>query len=182
MKVSVSSGSRRHFLKTTLGVAGAAAFSPGAADAQTALSRQDADLRDRLERAARDPRGRILIRNATIVTMDPAVGDFARGDLLIEGGKIADVKPSIAAQAQVLDATGTIMIPGFADTHRHCANVNWTVGRRLTDRPVSVNELSFAVSAAAVDVHQRCCTTQQCGVIQRVTGPAFPRQHGLRRF
>ena len=149
MKVSVSGGSRRHFLKTTLGVAGAAALSPATANAQTALSRQDADLRDRLERAARDPRGRILIRNATIVTMDPAVGDFARGDLLIDGGKIADVKPSIAAQAQVLDATGTIMIPGFADTHRHCANVNWTVGglsplpfvappspiRRLADLP-----------------------------------------------
>lgn len=141
--------SRRSFLKAGAGVAGAAALAPAAALAQAPLTRQDADLRERLERQARDPRGRILIKNATIITMDPQVGDFARGDLLIEGGKIAAVKPGITGAAQVLDATGMIIIPGFADTHRHCASNTWNLAglspvpfnsppsprRRLADLP-----------------------------------------------
>jgi cytosine/adenosine deaminase-related metal-dependent hydrolase len=141
--------SRRSFLKAGAGVAGAAALAPVAALAQAPLSRQDADLRDGLDRQGRDPRGRILIRNATIITMDPKVGDFAKGDLLIEAGRIADVKPLITASAQVLDATGCIVIPGFGDTHRHCASNTWNLAglsplpyvsppsprRRLADLP-----------------------------------------------
>ena len=34
---------------------------------------------------------RTLIKNGTIVTVDPAIGDLAKGDLLIEDGRIAQV-------------------------------------------------------------------------------------------
>jgi cytosine/adenosine deaminase-related metal-dependent hydrolase len=51
--------------------------------------------------------------------MDPQVGDLERGDVLIEDDRIADVRPTIDADAEVLDATGRIVIPGFVDTHRH---------------------------------------------------------------
>ena len=119
--------SRRSFLKASAGLAGAAALAPAVAGAQGPLTRQDADLRDRLERQARDPRGRILIKNATIISMDPNVGDLAKGDLLIEGRKIVEVRPTITASAQVVDATGTIMIPGFVDTHRHCSSNTWNI-------------------------------------------------------
>ena len=37
--------------------------------------------------------------------------DLAKGDLLIEGKKIVDIKPEIGATAEILDASGTIMIP-----------------------------------------------------------------------
>src|SRR4030095_336798 len=63
----------------------------------------------------------ILLRGGTIVSMDPKVGDFAKGDVLIEGRKIAAVGTQVKApaQAQVIDATNTILIPGFVDAHRH---------------------------------------------------------------
>src|SRR4029453_13907243 len=47
------------------------------------------------------------------------LGDLPRGDVLIEGDTIAQVAPRIDADAEVVDAAGKIVIPGFIDTHRH---------------------------------------------------------------
>jgi cytosine/adenosine deaminase-related metal-dependent hydrolase/ribose/xylose/arabinose/galactoside ABC-type transport system permease subunit len=66
------------------------------------------------------PSGRTLIKGGMILSLDPAVGDFATGDLLIEGGKIVAVGPNLAnGSAEVIDATGMIVMPGFVDSHRH---------------------------------------------------------------
>ncbi len=63
---------------------------------------------------------RMLIRNATVLSMDPATGDFRDADILIEGSAIAAVRPHIAAEAAtVIDGQGMIAVPGFVDTHRH---------------------------------------------------------------
>jgi cytosine/adenosine deaminase-related metal-dependent hydrolase len=51
--------------------------------------------------------------------MDPDIGDLPQGDVLIEDGKIVAVEREIGADAEVLDMTGRIVIPGFVDTHRH---------------------------------------------------------------
>ena len=59
-----------------------------------------------------------LIRGATVVSMDPQIGEFV-GDVLIEDDKIVSVEPNISADADVIDATDCIVIPGFVDTHRH---------------------------------------------------------------
>jgi hypothetical protein len=64
---------------------------------------------------------RILIKGGTVITMDPQVPDLVKGDVLIEGKKIAAVGPDLggAGQAQVVDAQGTIVIPGMVDCHQH---------------------------------------------------------------
>jgi 5-methylthioadenosine/S-adenosylhomocysteine deaminase len=63
---------------------------------------------------------RTLIRNATILSLDPKIGDLLRGDIFIEGDKIAAVAPSLNVDdAEVIDATGMIALPGFIDSHRH---------------------------------------------------------------
>ncbi len=52
--------------------------------------------------------------------MDPSVGDFAQGDVLIEGKKIVAVGPHLHAPgATVINAAGMIVMPGFVDTHHH---------------------------------------------------------------
>jgi 5-methylthioadenosine/S-adenosylhomocysteine deaminase len=83
----------------------------------------DATL-ERLKRAAGDGARRILIRGGTILSLDTSVGDFAVGDLLIEGKKIAAVGPDLAGAAQggntiVVDAVGMVVVPGLIDCHRH---------------------------------------------------------------
>jgi len=110
--------SRRGFLQAGAGVlaAGAAAL-PGAALAQSAgVPAADAELA-RLQGARR-----ILIKGGLVLSVDRQVGDFARADLLIEDGKIREVRPDIALSddaAAVIDAGNRIVIPGFVDTHSH---------------------------------------------------------------
>jgi 5-methylthioadenosine/S-adenosylhomocysteine deaminase len=62
----------------------------------------------------------ILIRNGCVLSLDKKIGNFHQADVLIEGTKIAAVGPElIAADAEVVDASDMIVMPGFVDTHRH---------------------------------------------------------------
>jgi cytosine/adenosine deaminase-related metal-dependent hydrolase len=63
---------------------------------------------------------RTLIRGGTVITIDPAIGNLRPGDVLIEGSTIAAVGPNLeAGDAEVIDASGTVVMPGFIDSHRH---------------------------------------------------------------
>jgi len=66
------------------------------------------------------PRRRTLIRGGSVLSMDPKVGNFPRGDVLIEGAKILAVGQTLdAGDAGVIDASGHVVMPGFIDTHHH---------------------------------------------------------------
>jgi len=62
---------------------------------------------------------RTLLRGGHVLTLDPEIGDLPRGDVLIEDGRVAAVQPQLDADAEVIEAEGFIVIPGFVDTHRH---------------------------------------------------------------
>ena len=63
---------------------------------------------------------RTLLTGGAVVSMDPAVGDLGRGDVLICDGVIVEIAEHIdAPDAEVIDATDRIVMPGFVDTHRH---------------------------------------------------------------
>jgi dihydroorotase len=61
----------------------------------------------------------ILIKNGHLV--DPANGVERYADLLVEGGKIAAIGEALTAPAgaQVIDARGKVVAPGFIDIHVH---------------------------------------------------------------
>ncbi|HLS88856.1 MAG TPA: amidohydrolase family protein, partial [Sphingobacteriaceae bacterium] len=64
--------------------------------------------------------GRLLIKNGCVITVDEKLGNFPRADVLVENGKIVAVQPDLpVSDAEVVDATGMIVLPGFVDTHRH---------------------------------------------------------------
>ena len=101
--------SRRTVLKSGLLAAAGIGFAPRAG-AQTSDDELGRLLASR----------RILFKNATVLTLDRAVGDFAAADVLVEDGKIRDIRPGIAADdAAVVDCADRILIPGFVDTHVH---------------------------------------------------------------
>lgn len=106
--------SRRDFLKSS-----SAGLVAGAIGTQTLTGTAFAGEHDG-DRGGRPPRARrVLIKGGVVLTMDPDMGDFEQADVLIEGSKIAAVGPNIEASAQVIDATGYIVMPGFIDTHHH---------------------------------------------------------------
>jgi 5-methylthioadenosine/S-adenosylhomocysteine deaminase len=108
-------GSRRNFLK------GAAATGIAAASLNLFAARPAAaDVGDPPEDSGK-PNRRYVIRGGSVMSMDyPNVGDFAQADVLVEGNIIVGVGPRIpAGTADVIDATGRIVMPGFIDTHHH---------------------------------------------------------------
>ena len=65
---------------------------------------------------------RILIQNGCVLTLDKSVGNFHKADVLVEGTKISAVGANLntaSADAEIIDATDMIIMPGFVDTHRH---------------------------------------------------------------
>ncbi|WP_445398082.1 amidohydrolase family protein [Streptomyces sp. LE64] len=68
----------------------------------------------------RSTESRLLIKGATVLTMDPALGDLTTGDVLVVGDRISAVAPELTdPQAEVIDAQGMIAFPGLIDTHMH---------------------------------------------------------------
>src|SRR5215211_1947156 len=71
------------------------------------------------------PGGRLLVRGAVLLTMDQAVG--------------TRIAPAETAGAEVVEVPDAIVLPGFADTHRHTwqaviRNIaaDWTHGHYMT--------------------------------------------------
>src|SRR6516164_5913315 len=63
---------------------------------------------------------RIVLRGGVVLSLDPTVGDFEKADVLIDGKRIAEVAPTVSAgDAEIVDCTGTIVMPGFITTHHH---------------------------------------------------------------
>ena len=62
-----------------------------------------------------------LIRGGHLLTLDSDLGDLPDADILIDKDKISAVGRNLEAspRANVIDARGCIVMPGFVDTHRH---------------------------------------------------------------
>ena len=84
--------SRRLLLKGTAAL-GAVVSASSRRVGQQAVSRSAAAPRG----APLPPRGEFVIRGATVLSMDPNVGDFATGDVHVRDGAIVAVGPRIDA-------------------------------------------------------------------------------------
>src|SRR6201994_1151112 len=63
---------------------------------------------------------RTLFKGGTVITMDASVPNLATGDVLVEGSRIAAVGVNLKTDgAEVINATGTIVMPGLIDAHHH---------------------------------------------------------------
>src|SRR5262245_24149291 len=108
MKEDSIDASRRGFFRIGAGFAALALTPEPARSAQNRRAEQSGVV-DRV--SPPDPNRRILLKGGTIISMDSKVGDFAKGDVLIQGKKIAAVGANLQASGEVIDASSTILIP-----------------------------------------------------------------------
>jgi cytosine/adenosine deaminase-related metal-dependent hydrolase len=70
---------------------------------------------------------RILVKSGLVMTLDPDLGDIAECDILIEGGRIEQIGRRLdGPAAEIIDASGMIVMPGLVDAHLH----TWQTGIR----------------------------------------------------
>src|SRR5260370_40614891 len=116
---------------------------------------------------------RLLIRRGYVATMHRPIGVRSDADVLVQGDRIAAVARSLDADdAEVIDARGSVVLPGMVDTHRHtwqtlmrgiCAN--WTLndyfnGMRLIISPAySAQDVYLGNYLGAVDAINSGATT-----------------------
>jgi len=94
------------------------------------------------------PGPRILIKSGHVLSMDPEIGEVPDGAVLIEDGLIVAAGRDLSGvDAEVIDADGGVIMPGFVDTHRHtwqtslraiCSDwtlFDYTIGMRMTLSP-----------------------------------------------
>lgn len=83
---------------------------------------------------------RILLRGAQVITMTPDRPDAEQVDILVDGETIAAVGETIEApDAEVVDFSGRLIIPGLVNAHLHTwqtalrsAGADWTLMEYLT--------------------------------------------------
>jgi 5-methylthioadenosine/S-adenosylhomocysteine deaminase len=64
----------------------------------------------------------LLLKGGYVVTVDNSIGDLPEADVLIQDDQIAAVGRNLSTfteDADMIDATGRLVIPGLVDTHRH---------------------------------------------------------------
>lgn len=78
---------------------------------------------------------RRLLQGGLVVTM--AGGEDGPADILVENGRIAAIGLGLGiTDAEVVDLSGHLVLPGFVDTHRHC----WQTGIRGVAADWSLHE------------------------------------------
>ena len=112
--------SRREFL--TAGAAGLAAVAIGSGSPVSGALSASTTAKETIK-SLEPPRK--LLKGGIVLTLEQrdheGTGDFEKADVLINGKKIEAIGPNLGAGggAQVIDCSGTIVMPGFITTHHH---------------------------------------------------------------
>ncbi len=89
---------------------------------------------------------KILIKNGTLCTMTE--NKIEKGDILIEGGKIAAIGSEIQdPAAQVIDACGLYVMPGLIDAHSHIGLFDFNNEYTVDDANEMTDPVTIAVDA-----------------------------------
>ena len=85
-----------------------------------------------------------LIKNGTVMTMGPQ--GTLQADILIENGKIVDIAEKITAEgAELIAASGLLVLPGLVDAHSHIGGFDTKTGAQ--DLNESVNPVTAQLNA-----------------------------------
>ncbi|HEU5319566.1 MAG TPA: amidohydrolase family protein, partial [Methylomirabilota bacterium] len=96
----------------------------------------------------------LLLRGGSVV--DGSGAPAFAADVAVEGDRVAAVGPRLAGEAaRVIDATGTVVSPGFIDAHSH-------------------SDLFYLECPSAESKLRQGCTTEVVGMCSFSLAPAHP--------
>ena len=81
----------------------------------------------------------LLIKSGKVITMDNRI--YEKADILIEDGKIMDIREEININCEVIDAKGLTVLPGFIEAHSHIG-----IEEPNNENPGNLNELSSPIT------------------------------------
>lgn len=114
--------------------------------------------------------GKILISGGKVITMAGEVHENI--DVLIENGKIIEIKENINANCYVINAKGLTVLPGFIEAHSHLG-----IEEPNNENPGNLNEISSPITPYlnAIDginfYDQGFQRALKSGITTVVTGP-----------
>src|SRR5437762_2398669 len=112
----------------------------------------------------------ILIRNGRVI--DPASGTDRVADVLIEEGRITGVGADLpSSKAEVYDATGMIVAPGFIDIHVHLREPGFEHAENIE---------SGSRAAAAGGFTSVCCMPNTQPINDNATVTSYIREQAHR--
>lgn len=81
-----------------------------------------------MEQDGTHKKNKTVLKNGRIVTMNPA-GDVVQADLFIHSGKIAKIGKISETDADVIDCSGLLILPGFVQMRAFVSNAISRPGR-----------------------------------------------------
>lgn len=122
-----------------------------------------------MARAQTSSQNELILSGGYVLSLDPVIGDLAKGDVHIRNGAIVAVAPSIAAPGVPRrDMSGRVVMPGFVDTHWHMWNsiARGFANTRLGPFAKSMGALSrvWTPAASALSVRLACAEAVQSGI------------------
>lgn len=93
---------------------------------------------------------RTLISGGTVLLGPVLTGHFARADVLIVDGNIAQIGQDLdSSGASVIDATGTFVLPGFVDAHAHL----WEASMRGISSDWDILDFAWGIRFNHIGLH-----------------------------
>src|ERR1044072_4134364 len=77
---------------------------------------------------------KLLLKSGIVVTQDTKLGVLPKGEVLVDGDRIAAIAPDLQADAETVDCSGHFVLPGLINAHMHtwqtalrAVAANWTL-------------------------------------------------------
>src|ERR1044072_9512618 len=77
---------------------------------------------------------KLLLKSGIVVTQDTKLGVLPKGEVLVDGDRIAAIAPDLQADAETVDCSGHFVLPGLINAHMHTwqtalrsVAANWTL-------------------------------------------------------
>jgi cytosine/adenosine deaminase-related metal-dependent hydrolase len=114
--------------------------------------------------------GELLLRGACVLTLGARTQNHAVADVLIADGAVAEVGTGLRSRsAETIDASNTIVMPGFVDAHRRCwPSLFRNEGGPLADITPSPEDVHAGTLASLLGAAEAGITT----VVDWYDGPA----------